>query len=120
MSDYTDGAVDLLDALGIDAEAAVVGLMHKLKSLQGLTSGELVRLNSQVTKLTEALAQKDADIEVIKDKHREHLDEIDDVVSEGGLKVECKCCGKLYTIDYGISSFRREDSYYGASERCTP
>lgn len=106
MSEYGEGAVRLLDVMGIDAETAVSDLIDKLRLVEEFANGRVEELHKELIKL--------------KSDHKEHLAEIDDLVSEGTVKVKCRSCDDYYVLDYEISLFDKDQSYCGKNEWCCP
>lgn len=128
MSEYGQGAIDLLEILGIDADAAVGDLMTKLKSSNDQANSRIRDLQERVgqlvathilekTTITDAWAE---DIRTQQLKHAAHLEDIDSVAAEAHIEVLCRSCEEYYTLDYEISQFRVDTSYCGRSESCCP
>lgn len=106
MSEYSDGAVDILAVMGLDAKAAVAGLMEELRSVQASSKSEL-----------EALQGK---LEETKASHKAQLEVIDEVASRHTIRVKCRSCEEYYAIDWDLSLYDPQTSYCGKGEWCTP
>lgn len=106
MSDYGQGAIDLMSVLGVDADDVVGDLMEKLKLVQEQANNKYDLLSAKLHK-------------VLAD-HQDHLDIIDEVASRHDINVPCRSCGENYEIDWELSKYDPETSYCGRSERCCP
>lgn len=106
MSEYGEGAVRLLEVMGVDAEQAVLDLMDKLCAVEAFANGRVEELQQEVGKL--------------KANHKAHLELIDEVAAQAEFKVECRSCNEYYVMDYELSLFDPEHSYCGKSEWCCP
>lgn len=106
MSEYGQGAIDLMGVLGVDAEEVVGDLMEKLKNSQEFA-------NNQIRDLQETLRKTKAD-------HKAHLELIDEVAAHNTIRVLCRSCDNSYTMDYELSLFDPQQSYCGGSDRCCP
>ena len=106
MSDYGQGAIDLMEVLGVDAEAVVGDLMEKLKNSQEFA-------NNQIRDLQERLRKA-------KEDHKAHLELIDEVAAHNTIRVLCRSCDNSYVMDYELSLYDPQQSYCGGSDRCCP
>lgn len=91
LDQYQSGALDLMEFTGTDPKTAVALLMKQI----GLLKDEVVQLKEVVSR-------------------------VDDLVLDCGIKVSCKVCDDLYTLDYEPSLFNQDMSYCGKSEWCCP
>lgn len=105
-SAYGQGAIDILDILGIDYEGVVGDLMNKLLLTQESASSQIGVLQSELSR-------------VIAD-HKNHLEIIDEVCASATITAKCRSCDSYYQIDYDISNYDPDVSYCGRSEWCTP
>lgn len=106
MSEYGEGAVRLLEIMGIDAETAVADLMDKLRHVEAFANGRIEELYQEIGKL--------------KADHKAHLELIDEVSSCSSIRVPCKSCDEYYVMDYELSLYDPAQSYCGRSDRCCP
>lgn len=106
MSDYGQGAIDLMGILGVDAEDVVGDLMVKLKNSQEFA-------NNQIRDLQEKLR-------LTKEGHKAHLELIDYVAARNSIKVLCSSCDEYYPMDFELSLYDPQHSYCGGSDRCCP
>lgn len=104
--EYGQGAIDLMEILGVDAEAVVGDLMEKLKSTTELANAEIASLRGVLSEQ--------------KVQHEAQLEEMNAVASDSNIEVKCRSCDEYYVLDYPLSEFKAEMSYCGFSERCCP
>lgn len=135
MSDYGQGAIDLMEILGVDAEAVVGDLMeamhtvksqcedretaaeHKYKLMQALVSSQRTSFEAQIEGMRrDHLAETDGRWKA----YQARLEEIDEVAANSHIEVKCRSCDEYYVLDYEISQFKQETSYCGRSEGCCP
>lgn len=135
MSEYGQGAIDLMEILGVDAEAVVGDLMEKLKSTQSEAEFRLQELQLKYN-LMQALVSSQrtayeariesqsksncADADGRYKAYKAHLDEIDDMAANNDIKVKCRSCDEYYYIDCALSEYKHDMSYCGRNERCCP
>lgn len=111
--DYGQGAIDLLEILGVDAEAVVGDLMNKMR--------EDALLNDRnILTMSELLKNKNDQIEKLKVEHQAHLEEINEIASDSNIEVKCRSCDEYYVLDYPLSEFKADMSYCGSNESCCP
>jgi len=113
MSDYGQGAIDLIEILGVDAEAVVGDLMEKLKTTRDLNFNVIEALKS-------IDRRKDEHLEKVMADHKEHLELIDEIAAYNDIKVKCRSCDEYYVMDFELSLYDPHNSYCGRSDRCCP
>lgn len=113
MSDYGNGAIELMEILDLDPAVVVGDLMNKLKA-----DAELATRNISV--LGEMNKAQFEEIARLKAAHEAHLELIDDVANHNTIRVLCKSCDNSYVMDYELSLFDPQQSYCGGSDRCCP
>lgn len=104
--DYGQGAIDLMELMGVDADDVVGDLMVKLKLVQQQADA---RYNTLKDKLDEVVAE-----------HKAHLEVIDDIASRHDISVPCRSCDNYYVLDFELSKYDANMSYCGGSPRCCP
>lgn len=135
MSDYGQGAIDLMEILGVDAEAVVGDLMeamhtiktqcedrvaaaeHKYKLMQALCSSQRTTYEARIESQSKSNC---ADADGRYKAYKAHLDEIDDIAANNDIKVKCRSCDEYYYIDFALSEYKHDMSYCGRNERCCP
>lgn len=124
MSDYGQGAIDLMEILGVDAKDVVGDLMvamhtvkNKYKLMQALVSSQRTAYEEQIASQSKSHC---ADTDGRYKAYKAHLEEIDDVAANNDIKVKCRSCDKYYYIDFALSEYKSDTSYCGRSERCCP
>lgn len=135
MSDYGQGAIDLMEILGVDADAVVGDLMeamhtlktqcedrvvaaeHKYKLMQALAGSQRTTYEAQIASMK---IDHLADIDGRHKVYKAHLEEIDIVAARNIIKVKCKSCDEDYVIEWDLSEHDSDSSYCGRSERCCP
>lgn len=113
MSDYGQGAIDLLEVLGVDADAVVGDLMNKLKEDAALSERNISALGEMNKAQFEEIVR-------LKAEHYAHLELIDEVAAHNTISVLCKSCDNSYVMDYELSQYDPQQSYCGGSDRCCP
>ena len=135
MSEYGQGAIDLMEVLGVDADAVVGDLMeamhtvktqcedrvaaaeHKYKLMQALVGSQRASYEEQLALQSKShLAETDGRWKA----YQAHLEEIDDVAANNDIKVKCRSCDEYYVIEWDLSSHKADMSYCGRSDRCCP
>lgn len=113
MSDYGEGALALIEAMGLNPTAVIGELMRKLKA-----DAELSERN--IAALSACLDSQSATIFKLKEEHKEHLELIDEVAAHNTIRVLCRSCDNSYVMDYELSLYDPQHSYCGGSDRCCP
>lgn len=113
MSDYGQGAIDLIEILGVDAEAVVGDLMNKLKDEATLSARNIYELGQMNKKQFEQIINIEAE-------HKAHLELIDEIAARHDIKVKCRSCDEYYVMDFELSLYDPQHSYCGRSDRCCP
>lgn len=113
MSDYGNGAIELMEILDLDPAVVVGDLMNKLKE-----DAELAARNISI--LGEMNKAQFEEIARLKDEHKAHLELIDEVAAHNHITVLCRSCDNSYTMDYELSQFDPQQSYCGRSPACCP